>query len=377
MYKKLLFFIILLILPLSVLATEYHNNSEIIVPSDKIIETNYYAMGENISIYGQVNGDIFLIAKKVFVDSEKINGDLFIISQDVVINGNINGNIRVISEKLEIKGEVEKNTLFIGNIFNLLKESKINGNLSNFLSKASLWGEVNGKIDGYLESLFIDGKVNSDIDINFLKSFSNYVNFKIGKNAIISGNIKYKSFNEVEINEGSKINEIYYIKDSFPVKPLFTLDNLFKLIINFFGLMVVGMILLNLLPNLFNSVNKELLKFSFKRIIKGLLLFTIIPIISIILLITIIGIPLGIIILLLYGILIYLTKLFVAYFYFFFIKNKYLKEKHISNNNKLALGILIYLIISNIPFFGPVINILLFLLTWSIFLDKILNILRK
>ena len=141
--------------------------------------------------------------------------------------------------------------------------------------------------------------------------------------------------------------------------------------------MVVGMILLNLLPNLFNSVNKELLKFSFKRIIKGLLLFTIIPIISIILLITIIGIPLGIIILLLYGILIYLTKLFVAYFYFFFIKNKYLKEKHISNNNKLALGILIYLIISNIPFFGPVINILLFLLTWSIFLDKILNILRK
>ena len=310
MLKKILFSIILLLLPLSVLGAEYHKNDEKIVVSDKVIETNYYSIGEDISIYGTMNGDTFIIAHKVLIDSESINGDLFIVSPDITINGKVSGNIRVIGEKLEINGEVEKNIFFIGSTLNASKESKLKGSLTNFFGDVSILGSIEGEMEGYIKSLNIDGNINN-IDINLLKTYTEEDNFIIGENAIITGNIKYKALRELSVNEGAQIGNIEYIEDGFNTKSFFTLDNLWKLLTQFFGLMVLGMILLHLFPNLFSSINKDLLKFSFRNIIKGLSFIILIPIVSILLLITIIGIPLSILTLILYIVFIYLTKLFL------------------------------------------------------------------
>ena len=121
MFKKIVFLFILL-LPLTVLGAEYHSNGEIIITKDSVVNTNYYGIAENISIYGEVNGDLFIIADTVLIDSDNINGDLFIIAKDININSKVDGNIRIIGDKLSIRGEIEKNTLFIGGVFNLLKE---------------------------------------------------------------------------------------------------------------------------------------------------------------------------------------------------------------------------------------------------------------
>ena len=242
MFKKVFFFSILFILPLTVLGAEYHSNEQIIIASDKIIDTNYYALAKSISVYGEIEGDIFIMADTVLIDSENIKGDLFIIAKDITIQGRVEGNLRIFGDKLNIAGKIEKNTLFIGGLFNLLKEGKLNGNLTNFLSRSSLEGEVNGKVDGYLEFLFINGIINNDIDVNFFKKVTNNINLEIGEQAIINGNLKYKSFKKAEINKQAQISSIEYIEDIFPIKPFFTLDNLFKLVIKFFGLMMVGMI---------------------------------------------------------------------------------------------------------------------------------------
>ena len=77
MFKKVFFFIILFILPLTVLGAEYHSNEQIIIASDKIIDTNYYALAKSISVYGEIEGDIFIMADTVLIDSENIKGDLF------------------------------------------------------------------------------------------------------------------------------------------------------------------------------------------------------------------------------------------------------------------------------------------------------------
>ncbi len=377
MFKKVFFFIILFILPLTVLGAEYHSNEQIIIASDKIIDTNYYALAKSISVYGEIEGDIFIMADTVLIDSENIKGDLFIIAKDITIQGRVEGNLRIFGDKLNIAGKIEKNTLFIGGLFNLLKEGKLNGNLTNFLSRSSLEGEVNGKVDGYLESLFIKGSINNDLDINFFKSINKDINLNIGPEAIITGTLKYKALEEAQIEEGAEINKTEYLKDSFSKQPLFTIDNLWKFVIQFFALMIVGMILLHLFPNLFKDINRELFKHPFSNISKGLLLFILIPTVSLVLMFTIIGIPLAIIILLLYGIFIYLSKLFIASSYFYLLKIKFFPEKRITDNNKLALGIFIYLIVSSIPILGPVITIYFFLLTWSLFFTKVFNKLKR
>jgi len=77
---KILLIALVLLLPLPILALEIHNNDNVTLGTDKVIDGNYYAAGQNIEIYGTVNGDLFLAGNMITIDSENINGNIFIFS---------------------------------------------------------------------------------------------------------------------------------------------------------------------------------------------------------------------------------------------------------------------------------------------------------
>ncbi|MBT7553078.1 hypothetical protein HN670_01245, partial [bacterium] len=80
MFKKLGFlalFLSLFLLPISLLAVEAHSGDVVFLAIDQTIDHNYYAAGQNVEIYGTVNGDLFLAGQNIIIDSENINGDIF------------------------------------------------------------------------------------------------------------------------------------------------------------------------------------------------------------------------------------------------------------------------------------------------------------
>jgi len=377
MFKKILFVLFLLLLPLSVLAAEYHSNENILIPKDKEVNTNYYAVGNNIEIYGDITGDIFLAGNSITIGSENINGDLFIIGQNITVRGVVNGDLRVVTIELNIEGEVNGNVLNVGQNMYLLQDASINGNFTNYLSKVSLWGNLNGKVDGFFESLLLSGLVKEDIDINFIKRFQSENQLNISEDAEIN-NIKYIALEKGTIDENANIlGEVSYTKDEFIKKPIFTLDNILSLVVKLFSLLIIGMIMIYLWPSFFSSAYSKGKEKRVKKVFKGLLLFIVTPLVSILLLFTVIGIPLGVLLLLLYGMFIYLTNIIVAYFYGKYINDKLLGKRKISTINILALGIFLLIVVLHIPIFGIILQVLTSLLIWGVILEYIFNKLKS
>ena len=122
----------------------------------------------------------------------------------------------------------------------------------------------------------------------------------------------------------------------------------------------MGLLLLKFYPNFINTTVDIIQTKTLNCLGIGLLGVIVIPIIFLILLFTIIGIPLGIIIIFSYFIYLYLTKIFVS----LFIGRSFLKlfDASFKSGWTLLIGLIIFVILTSIPFIGGIIYLLLLFL---------------
>ncbi len=80
---------------------------------------------------------------------------------------------------------------------------------------------------------------------------------------------------------------------------------------------------------------------------------------------TIIGLPLGFILLGLWLAMLYLAKVIGAWLLIRFLQIRFFSKKKISNITLLALGILLYIILSKIPIVGWIIILIIFVAAWG------------
>ena len=114
MKYKLFLLLAFFVVPLSALAAEYHSGDNVLLASDQQIDSNYYAAGQNIEVYGTVNGDLFLAGDNITVDSENINGDIFAAGNTITIKGTVNGSVRTAGQQVNIMAQVRDNVMFFG-----------------------------------------------------------------------------------------------------------------------------------------------------------------------------------------------------------------------------------------------------------------------
>ena len=151
-----------------------------------------------------------------------------------------------------------------------------------------------------------------------------------------------------------------------PAKPFFAMAMIWHLVLKFFGMLVVGMILIYLWPKFFPHVVARVKKHRVKTLFIGLATLILTPIISVILMITVIGLPLALIIMATWVAMLYIAKVMAAW-----LVGKWLKDKLFTNYkwsaiSVLALGVFIYVIISKIPVIGWLAVFILFLWAWGV-----------
>lgn len=363
---KLLLVALVLFLPLPILALEMHSKDNVILGADKVIDSNYYAAGQNIEIYGTVNGDLFLAADTIIIDSDNINGDIFVAASDISISGNINGSVRAAGEKINVSGNIDDNLMFFGQQATIDDESVIGGHLTTWGQRVNMYGQVDGNLEGGLESLFIDGQVGKNVDVHIAAS-KDTQGLEIGDAAVINGELKYKAWQEGDVADGATITGGVAFDQLFKTSKNKTIGfALFKgLLIQFFMMLVVGMVMIYLwpkfLPQACDLVHKNFIVSFFKGL--GLLIIT--PIAAFILMLTIIGLPLGFILLGLWLAMLYLAKVIGAWLLIRFLQIRFFSKKKISNITLLALGILLYIILSKIPIVGWIIILIIFVAAWG------------
>ncbi|MFA6307439.1 MAG: hypothetical protein WCS88_02020 [Patescibacteria group bacterium] len=364
MFKKFKWVLlaIFVVLPSSALALTAHNDNFVVLEKDQVINRNYYAAGNTVEINGTVNGDVFVAGNTIVIDSENINGDIFAAGSNITIKGKINGSLRLAGTNIDFIGEVTKNAMVAGQNFRVDADSKLAGHLTFWGQALNVAGQV-GSLEGAFSSLRLSGTVNNDADIYLTQPVKDAIN--ISDDAVINGTLYYQALKKVEINSKAAIGNVSFNEIIKKTKEDKSSARAFGLLIKFFGMLTLGMVILYMWPSVFATAYQRVYKKPLASFFQGFGLLLLTPIFCILLAITFIGIPIAIVLMVLWGLAMYFACIFAAWILGSFVKHKFLAKYKWSNLFVLAFGILLYILIAKLPYLGPLVIAILYLMAWG------------
>ena len=364
--KKVVFFlttVLLFAISFPVLAqTDWPKaKKNVVLSSDEVVNRDYFAAGESVTISGIVNGDVFIGAGSVFVDG-KINGDLIAGAGTVTLTGEITQDVRVGAGTVSIQGVVGQNVTVAGGNINITKDAFIGGSVLAMGGNVETLGTVGKDFQAYSGKVLLGGNIGRDVR-------GEMGELAIAPQTIIAGDLTYKAANEVELQDESAVSgEISYTqsekkisqkgdwKPSFRSAVDFTQKKGFSKartgfkIFGFILAFIFGFILMKVFPKGTMRVVKVLEDKSWLSLGIGILTPVLFLMAMILLMITLIGFPLALLLMPVFGFIVYFGKIFTA----LFVGRKVLLSLNMNERRGWALfaGLLVYYLLKLIPLVG-------------------------
>jgi len=331
----------------------------VVISQDEIVDRDLFLAGSTVTISGIVNGDVFVGTNNLVVDGI-INGDLIAGANTITFSGEVTDDLRLAANTISISGLVGKNATIFGNSLTVSSKAQIFGSVLAGGQIVNLGGPVGKDVTVYAQEVNLAGLVGRNLKGSFQRA-----NFNEG--ARIMGNLDYQAPQELEIEEGMVIGETNYqkleSKADFPKKgflrgfaPVAFMGVIgISFYLRFMALLIaigLGLLFLYLFPKRTKGVIEVIQKRPWVSLGVGVLTPIIFAFSMIFLTISIIGIPFLFILIPLFALVIYFSKIFVA----FFIGNKILSNTKIKNplGWGLAIGLAIYYILTILPIIGGI-----------------------
>jgi len=291
---------------------------EVVINADEVIDRDYLTAGEDVKIYGTINGDLYVAGGNVALDGT-VNGDLLIAGGNVSIEGTVSQDVRAAGGQIMISGEIGRNLTVMGGNIRLSENGQVNGSIIGAGGNLVLKGPVGG--DVYL------GTGNLEIDNQIDGNVQTWVGrLAVSPQATITGNLTYWSSQEASIQEGAEITgeitqkepKVSGIKDEDVEKFAQQFErqapkiragfNFFK----FISSLIIGLLLVKLYPNFVKRGIKQLQENPWAGLGIGFAFLFVTPIALILVMITLIGLPLAAVLGFIYGLSIYLAKFLIT-----------------------------------------------------------------
>ncbi|HUN23878.1 MAG TPA: polymer-forming cytoskeletal protein [Anaerolineales bacterium] len=98
----------------SVLAADFREGDNLVIAADEVIDDDLFIAGQTVEINGTVNGDVLASAQTVTINGV-INGALITSGAEVIINGAVNGNLFAGAAKIIVGPQAQvSESVFIG-----------------------------------------------------------------------------------------------------------------------------------------------------------------------------------------------------------------------------------------------------------------------
>ncbi len=363
MKKIFIVFASLLILPLLFTSVVFAQNSNkqpktVVLGKDEIVNKDYFAAGDSVTLSGTVNGDAYLAGGNVIVEGT-INGDLLVAGGMVEIRGKVSDDVRVAGGQIVISAKIGKNLTVAGGTVNLTDSAKINGSLAAGTGKISVFSPVGKDLNIGGGQVILGNTIGGDVRAGVGQ-------LTLTPNAKVSGDLTYWSDAQAQIQSGAQVlgqttHNLPPAKTSKEVRParilgIFTGASLALKVASFLWALVIGLLLLKFFPVYTHRTVGVMIKKPWACLGLGLSVLILTPIIFLILLITVLGIPIALILLVTFLIIVYLVKIFVS----ILVGQKILRNfgAKAGSNWALLLGLVIYGIVTLIPIIGPVVSLL-------------------
>lgn len=336
-FAVLILIITLSFLPFAVLAQNSQNEGNVILAQNQVVDKDYFAAGNSVSLEGTVNGDAYLAGGNIIVNGT-INGDLLATGGNIEIRGTVTGDIRTAGGNININGPVGRNVSAAGGNISFSPDADVSGNLALAGGQVTLRGKTGGDVNAAVGNLSLSPQAAVNGDLTYLSSNR----ASIPPEATVSGQITQYTPQEPPGPEEA-------------AKGLAAIFTFYK-IASFILAAIIGLLLLRFLPVFFEKTTEIVLKKPWQSLGIGFLTIIVFPFLFILLLITVIGIPVAFVLAFILAILLYLAKIFVA----FAIGQLVLRlfNRNAGKTWVFLLGLLIYYLVGLIPVIDWLISII-------------------
>jgi hypothetical protein len=348
---------LLLILKSPVTATGYNLDlgKDITIGKDENLKGPYLNYGNNATVSGTVDGDIYIGGGFVTIDGT-INGDLFVGGGVVTVKGTVSDDVRVVGGMINIDGRVGKNVTALGGTVAVGSDGTIGQSLLAFGGNVIVLGNINQGATIYGDEVVLAGRVGEQTQVTATK-------ISAEKTAILDGGLNYTSEKDAEIADGAAITGA--VNKNLPPQvvptPQPVLSGLGRLalkfqFLSFLSLLLIGLLLVRFVPRQTSAVAKLIGERPWRSLGIGFLTVILAPIAMLLLAVTIIGLPLAILLGLAYAIAICLSSIFSG----LFVGQKVFDWLNLKENPYLMLGVgmLILQLIFAVPIVGTFAQIL-------------------
>ena len=361
MLKKLAaILIVFLIFPLiaggAYAAKNLQRSETVLIPKGEVVDGDYFAAGERVTIAGTVNGDAYVAGGNVVVEGE-INGDLITAGGNVNVRGKVTQDVRAGGGQVTVSGDIGGNVTLVGGSLEIADSAKITGSLVSAGGNLAVFAPIGKGATFGAGNATIGNLINGDVTAGVGE-------LALTPNAKVAGDLNYWSDRGANIQQGAEVSG--KTTHNFPPKKekqesrkaLGGVLGFFK-IVSFLAALVIGVILIKLAPQFTKITADTIVKKPVASLGIGLLTLIITPIVILIAAITVIGIPIALILLVLFLITMYFAKIFVSVA----IGRKIVEviNQKAGDYAIFILGLLVYTILTLIPVIGVIVGILVLL----------------
>jgi cytoskeletal protein CcmA (bactofilin family) len=350
--KRIGIFLLILILPLFIALPVYaqSQNKNVLLGKDEVVNKDYFAGGETVTVLGTVNGDAYVAGGTVLVDGT-INGDLLVAGGNVTVNGTVAQDVRAAGGNVTINGKVGQNVTMAGGNITLANNASVSGSVVMAGGQVSVLSSVGKGATLAGGQVTVGNSVGGDV-------WAGVGTLTLTPDANVAGNLHYISDTDATVLSGATIAG----QTSRETPPQKSKDAMERskgvakgigagfIFASFLSALVLGFLLITFFPRFMDSSSEQITKNPWRALGVGFLTYALFPFVFILLLITLVGIPLALILLFAILLIAYLSKIFFAYYV-----GKWIAQKlNWKSNNvvTLLLGLVVYYILTRIPVIG-------------------------
>lgn len=354
----------------------------VVLSKTQVVNKDYFAVGDTVTISGTVNGDAYVAGGNVLVDGT-INGDLLAAGGMVSIDGPVKHNIRVAGGTVIISSEVDGNITAAAGTLIINPGAKILGSLVVGAGNANLFAPVGKGATVGAGNLTVANKIGGDV-------VAGVGQLALQPNAMIAGSLTYWSKMPTSAATQTQVKgtTLYHQIAQSQKRPMQLAQEGIKGMMALFigigvaavlaGLVItflIGLIIMSLLPEFTKKTLSVIQDSPWKSLAIGFLSVIAVPVSGVILLLTIIGIPIGILTFMALGLLAYVAHIIGA----LFIGTWTLEHLHAQAAPvwRLLVGLILFAVVSVVPIIGPFVHVCITLIAMGALVTEKYTVYRQ
>ncbi len=343
--KYLSIFILFSINLLWAATSTYKSNESLTISSNDSLPGDLFYGGRYLSVDGGVKGDVIAGAQDITI-SGYVDDDVYAWGEIVRVEGDVGDILLGFGKEIIVTGKVHGDLIAYGGSVRVLSGAEVMGNVYVGTGYFSLQkASIHGDIFGGAGKIHLNGNVGGDIDLS-----AGIIEF--GKQFSSSGKVEIELNQEpIEPIENAPANLKITVE---PEEYFFQKGKFYYFLL---GAFVIGAILLGLFPMLRENLITFASQKSRVTLLTGAGFVIITPIAAVFALLLL---PLAFILTAFYLIIMYLSKIFTAFILSDLIFANILPGKKINPYLSFFIALLLLTLLTEIPFVGFYIWILIF-----------------